>query len=148
MNITYDAIKSLIVSEEIEGQMIKLKFKAPNQEQPIESIAYVMPDQDEIMKKAMMQAGKSAATGMAVNTASNFLGSAIGGIGGAITSEVGSVAASQASSAAFNTDSLMKTDMTDAKKQAAIEQAFSHLAVYYKHDGTSWEFVPPTAPAA
>ncbi len=147
MEITYDSIKSLIVSEEIEGQMIKLKFKATNQDSPIETIAMVMPDQDEIMKKAMMQAGKSAATGMAVNTAGNLLGSAIGGIGGAITSQVGSAAASQASSAAFNSDSLMQTEMTDAKKQAAIVQAFGYLASYYKHNGSTWEFVQPTPPA-
>ena len=41
MEITYDSIKPLIFAEETDGPMIKLKFKAKNQDTPLETIAYV-----------------------------------------------------------------------------------------------------------
>ncbi|MEX1002887.1 MAG: hypothetical protein WDZ35_12290 [Crocinitomicaceae bacterium] len=147
MEITYEKIKSLIILEEPQpdGMMIKLKFKAENQETPIESVAVVTPDQNEIMKNAMKQAGKSAAISTGVNMAGNALGNAIGGVGGNAARSAGQMAGSAAASASMDPSKMMKTDMTDAKKQAAIVQAFSHLQTYYKWEGDKWHFVPPKA---
>lgn len=143
MELTYEAIKPIILSEEIDGQMIKLKFKANNQDAPLETMAYVAPDQDEIMKSVGKSVGKSVATNIAINSAASALGSAIGGIGGSIARSAGSVAANQASSSMMNTDDLTKTEVTDEKKQAAVVQAFSYLSMYYEHNGTEWEYVQP-----
>ena len=145
MEITYEKIKPLIISEEPQpdGMMIKLKFKAENQETPIESVAVVTPDQNEIMKNAMKQAGKSAAISAGTNMAANALGNAIGGVGGNIARSAGQVAGSAAASGSMDTSKMMKTEMTDEKKQAAIVQAFSHLQMYYKWDNGKWQFVPP-----
>ncbi|MBK7129977.1 MAG: hypothetical protein IPM74_17740 [Crocinitomicaceae bacterium] len=145
MEVTYEQLKPLIVSQEFEGQMVKLKFKAPNQEQPIESMAYVSLSQEEMMKEMNKQIAKSMATGMAVNTATGLLGSALGGVGGMVVNEAGSIASSQASSAAFNTDKLMKAEMTDERVQTAIVQAFNALKPYYKFENGVWEFIPPKA---
>ena len=145
MEITYDSIKPLIISEEAEGPMIKLKFKASNQESPLETVAYVATDQNEIMANLTMQIGKSVATNVAINAGSSMLGNAIGGIGGSLTKAAGSVAASEASAGMMNTGSMMNTEITEEKKQAAIVQAFTYLATYYKHNGTEWEYVQPGA---
>ena len=143
MEITYDNIKSLIVSQEEDGMMIKLKFKAENQDTPMETLAVVMPDQDEIMKNAMKQAGKGAAISAGTNMAASALGSAIGGVGASIARSAGQVAGSAAASKSMNMDKIMNTDMTDEKKQTAIVTAFSHLQMYYKWDGTKWNYEVP-----
>jgi hypothetical protein len=143
MEITYASIKPLIVSEEIDGMMIKLKFQAEGQETPLETVAVVTPDQEEIMRKAMMQAGKAAAINTGASMASSALGNAIGGIGGSIASTAGSMAGSHLASQSMNMDSIMQTDMTDEKKQAAIVQAFSYFQMYYAWDGAQWKYKVP-----
>lgn len=145
MEITYASIKSLIVSEEIEGNMIKLKFQAAGQQSPLETVAVVMPDQSEIMAKAMKQAAVSAAANTGVNMASSALGNFIGGIGGSVARTAGSMAGSAAVSASMNNDDLLHTEMTDEKREAAIVQAFSYFQVYYSWDGAQWKYAPPTA---
>lgn len=145
MEITYASIQPLIVSEEIDGMMIKLKFQAAGQETPLETVAVVTPDQDEIMKKAMMQAGKSAAISTGASMASSALGNAIGGFAGSLVNTAGSMAGSHAASQSMNTESMMQTDMTDEKKQAAIVQAFSYFQVYYTWDGGKWVYKAPGA---
>ncbi len=145
MEITYENIKSLIVSQENEGMMIKLKFQAEGQETPLETVAVVMPDQDEMMKNAMKQAGKAAAVGTGINMASNALSGVIGGAAGQATRMAGSAAASAASSKAMNVDKIMQTEVTDEKTQQAIVTAFGHLSMYYKWEGGKWVYQTPTA---
>lgn len=143
MEITYASIKPLIVSEEIDGIMIKLKFQAEGQETPLETVAVVTPDQAEMMRNAMMQAGKSAAINTGASMASSMLGNAIGGLGGSIASTAGSMAGSHVASQSMNMDSIMQTDMSDEKKQAAIVQAFSYFQMYYTWDGAKWQYKVP-----
>lgn len=145
MEITYENIKSLIVSQEEDGMMIKLKFQAQGQETPLETVAVVTPDQDEILKNAMKQAGKAAVVGTGVNLASNALSGMIGGAAGQATRMAGSAAASAASSKAMNVDKIMKTDMTDEKTQQAIVTAFGHLSMYYKWENGKWVYTTPMA---
>jgi hypothetical protein len=145
MELTYESIESIIVSEEVEGMMIKLKFQAEGQDTPMETVAVVTPDQSEIMANAMKQAGKSAATNIGINMASSALGSAIGGIGGSIARTAGSVAGSAAAANSMDTEKMMQTDMTDEKRKAAIVQAFSYLQSYYKWDGSKWKYELPGA---
>ena len=144
MDITYDQLKPLIISEEVDGMMIKLKLKAENQETPMETVAVLMPDQDEIMKNAMKQAGKSAAINMGTNAASNAIGGMIGGIGSSIASAAGKELGSQAASSSMDPEKLMKTNITEQKKQDAILQAFSHLQSYYELRDGKWFFRQPS----
>lgn len=145
MEITYESIKPIIVSEEVDGMMIKLKFQAEGQDTPLETVAVVTPDQSEIMAKAMKQAGKSAAINTGASMASSALGNMIGGVGGSIARTAGSMAGSHAASKSMDTESMMQTDMTDEKKQSAIVQAFSYFQVYYKWDGSKWVYEVPGA---
>ncbi|MBK9191022.1 MAG: hypothetical protein IPM77_05605 [Crocinitomicaceae bacterium] len=50
METTFENIKSLIVSEVWEGNQVKVKFKASNQNDPIETMGIAMPTQEEIKK--------------------------------------------------------------------------------------------------
>lgn len=145
MEPTFENIKPLIISAEEDGMMIKLKLKAENQDTPLETIAVVVPDQDEIMKNAMKQAGKAAAINTGINMAGNAIGSAIGGIGGQVAREASQVAGSAASSNSMNMDKIIGTDMTDEKKQAAIVTAFGHLSMYYQWQTDKWIYVTPGA---
>lgn len=140
MEPTWENIQPLIVSAEEDGMMIKLKFKASNQETPFETMAAVVPDQDEIMKNAMKQVGKSAAISTGANLAGSALGNAIGGLAGDITKSAASQAGSAAASASFDTNKLMQGNVTDSKKQAAIVQAFGHFQTYYKWENDQWMF--------
>lgn len=143
MEFTYEQVKKLIISEEVEGTMIKLKLKASNQETPIETVAVVTPDPEEIKKKAMKQAGKSMVAGAGINMASNAVGNAIGGLGGQLAKSAGNVASSKAASGMMNMDNLLQVEMNDENKQKAILTAFSHLKVYYEWNGSDWTYNPP-----
>ena len=145
MEITYENIKALIVSQEQDGMMIKLKFQAEGQETPLETVAVVTPDQDEIMKNAMKQAGKAAAVNTGINMASGAIGGLIGGVGGQAARAAGSMAGSAASSKAMNMDKIMSTEVTDEKTQAAIVTAFGHLSMYYKWENEKWVYSVPKA---
>jgi hypothetical protein len=144
MELTYENIKSLIVSQEEDGMMIKLKFKAENQDTPLETVAVVTPNQDEIMKNAMKQAGKGAALSAGTNMAAGALGNMIGGVGGDLTRAAGSVAGSAAAQSQMGMNKIMGNS-TDEQKQAAIVQAFSYFQMYYEWDGIKWKYVTPGA---
>lgn len=144
MEITYESIKSLIVSQEVDGMMIKLKFQAEGQDTPLETMAVMTPDQSEITRNAMKQVGKSAATNIGINMASSALGNAIGGLGGSIARTAGNVAGRAAAQSSMDPSKMMQTEATEEKQQKAIVEAFKHLSMYYKWDGARWKYEIPT----
>lgn len=141
MEATFESIKSILVSEEWEGNQVKVKFKAANQADPIESMGVAMPSQEEIQKRIAAEMAKSVASGMAVGVASNALGS-LTGIGGA-----GSAISSAASSAGIgyqmDPNKLMHVDLTDEVKQQTILNAFKGLAMFYEFENNQWNYKPP-----
>lgn len=142
MEPTFESIKSILVSEVWEGNQVKLKFKASNQADPIETMGVAMPSPEEIQKRAMMGAAKSAATGMAVSAGANALGN-LAGVGG-----MGSIASSAASSAGLgqmDVNSLMHVDLTDEVKQRTIMNAFAGLSMYYQFENNQWVYKTPGA---
>lgn len=142
MEIKFDDIKNLIVSETWEGNQVKVKFKASNQQEAIETMGVAMPSAEEIQKRAMMQAAKSAGTNMAISASANALGNLAG------VSGMGSVASSAASSMGvgqMNMDSLMHVDLTDDVKQNTILNAFRGLQMYYVFENGSWVYKQPGA---
>jgi hypothetical protein len=141
METTYEQIRPLIVSETWEGNQVKLKFKAPNQEQPIETIGIAMPDQEEMMKKIMAEVAKSTASSMAINSAASGL-SNLAGMG-----NLGGVAGNMANQAGLgyqmDPTKFMEVELTDEVKQRAILTAFSGLQIYYELKDNSWSFKQP-----
>jgi hypothetical protein len=152
MEITYASIQPLIVSEQADGMMIKLKFKAPGQETAVDAVAVITPDQKEIMNNTMKQAGKSAAVSGGVSILGRFLRmftGKIGGVGGMVANEA-SYAATNVTSTAINqkmraSNDPMKTEITPAKREAAIVAAFSQLSMYYTWENGAWKYSPPGA---
>lgn len=137
MEPTFESIKSLLVGETWEGNQVKVKFKASNQQEPIETMGIAMPSAEEIQKRAMAGAAKSAGISTAINTSGNALGNLVG-ING-----LGSVAGSVAGSAGIgqmNTEDLMKVDLTDEVKQQTILNAFMGLAMYYQFENGVWVY--------
>jgi hypothetical protein len=145
MNYTYKDIEPLIVSREVEGTMIKLKFQAPNQNEPIDSMAVVTPSQEEIMAKVKKQTAKTMAVSAGAGVAGSVLGSMIGGVAGSAVSSGASMAGSAASSQMMNSDDLMAVDMTEEKMQEAIVNAFAGMSPYYSLNNGVWEFTAPSA---
>lgn len=143
MEPTFESIKSLLVSEVWEGNQVKVKFKAANQNDPIESMGIAMPSQEEIQKRLAAEMAKTMASGAAVGVASNALGS-LTGIGGA-----GSAISSAASSAGvgyqMDPNKLMHVDLTDEVKQQTILNAFKGLAMYYVLENNQWTYKAPVA---
>jgi len=142
METTFENIKSLIVGEVWEGNQVKVKFKAANQNDPIETMGIAMPTQEEIQKRAMAEAAKSAASGMAINAGANALGSLTGVSG--LGSAAGSVASNAGLGYQMNTDNLMHVDLTDEVKQRTILNAFSGLSMYYQFENGQWVYKAPT----
>lgn len=141
MEVKYESIKSLIVSEAWEGNQVKVKFKATNQTDPIETMGIAMPSPEEIQKRAMMGAAKAAGTGMAISAGGNALGNLVGvsGLGSAANS-----AASAAGVGQMDVNSLMYVELTDEVKQRTITNAFAGLAMYYQFENNQWVYKAPT----
>lgn len=135
MEITFNSIKPLIESEVWEGNQVKLKFKASNQSEAIETIGMAMPDQDEIMKKVMAEMAKSAAANMAINAVTSGIGNLTntGNLLGGIASQAGL-------GHQIDTQKLMQVELTDEIKQKTIVNAFTALQAYYEFNNGSWSF--------
>ena len=142
MEITYENIKPLIVSEEDDGMMIKIKFQAEGQATPLETIAVVTPDIDEIKKNAMKAAAVSTGASMGLNAATSALGRVLGGIGGTLARRAGRVASSAVAANAMNPSKLMNSG-DPAKREAAIVLAFTAFAPYYRWENDKWIYQTP-----
>ena len=135
MEITYESIKSLIKKEElVAGNQIHLEFCAKNQDNPIPTVAIIMADPNEMKKNIAKQMAKNTAKNVAINQ----IGGLIGGIGGKLFKTAGKKVANK------NQDpmAMMKTDITQEKKEKAIVDAFKNLISMYKfNEQTSeWEY--------
>ena len=139
MEKNFENIRPLIVSQEQDGMMIKLKFKASNQDTPIESVAVITPNQSETMKSAMKEAGKSAG----VNMLKRMLRNLIGGTAGRMVSDAGSALANAAASSSESNEKMIQTNITEEKKQEAILQAFEHVPMYYSWENGRWTYKVP-----
>ena len=135
MEITYANIKSLIRKETVVGgNQIQLEFQANNQAAPLATVAVIIPDQKEIKKNVAKQAVKGAVKSTLINQLFNLIG--IRGIGRSVARTV--------TDNSFNkqTSSMMKTEITQEKKEKTIVEAFKPFATMYKfNDQTSeWEY--------
>ncbi len=140
MELTYELIKPLIVKEEPgENNMIKLFFHTEGMEKPIETVAVVVPDQDQLMKNAMKMAGMAAGASMATSALANMAGGALGSMGSQAVNMAGSAMASQMMG---NPADLLKGSGSEAERQAAIVNAFRGVAQFFEYDeaGKKWRY--------
>ena len=127
-DITYEQIKPLIVKEQPgENGMIHLEFQAEGMAAPIQTIAVIVPDQNELIKNAMLMAGKAAAANAAVSGLAGMLGGTLGSVVGQAGSHVSGAVAG-------NTGDLLKTNASDEQKQQAIVNAFKGLQSLFRYD--------------
>jgi len=149
MEITYDSIKTLIVSERVDGQNVHAEFKAPGQDKPIAGMSVVMPDQSEIMKNVGKSAVKSGVKSGIISSISRFLGGLIGGTAGSITSSAASQVGHAATTNPNAGQDMMKTVVTPEKQQKAVVEAFKSVQSFFKYNEETkqWEAVSFGQPA-
>ncbi len=143
MEITYESIKTLIVSERVDGQNVHAEFKAPGQESPIAGMAVVMPEQSEIVANVGKNAVKSGVKSGLIGAISNFFGSLVGGTAGSITSSATSQMAHAATNNPNAGQDMMKTKVTPEKQQKAVVEAFKTVQTFFKYNEETkqWEAV-------
>lgn len=149
MEITYDSIKTLIVSEKVDGQNVHVEFKAPGQETPIAGMSVVMPEQSEMVKNVGKTAVKQGVKSGIISTISRFLGGLIGGTAGSITSSATSQMAHAATTNPNAGQDIMKTEVTPEKQQKAVVEAFKSVQSFFKfnEETKQWEAVSFGQPA-
>lgn len=136
MEPTYESIKSLIVKEEWNDNMVSLEFKASNQDQPLQTMGVAMPNQEDMMKKMTGEIAKSAASNMAISSAGNALGN-LAGIPG-MGSALGSAANQMGVGYQMDANKLMQVDLTDEVKQQTVLNAFKTLIGFYEYSNNEW----------
>lgn len=141
MEITFESIKSLIVEETWNNNMVTLKFKASNQETPMETMGVAMPNQDDIMKKMTGEIAKSMASNIAINAGANALGN-LAGVAGA-GAMIGSAANQAGLGYQMDTSKLMQTEVTEEVRQQTIVNAFKNFAAFYTFENNVWLFKNP-----
>lgn len=142
MEPTFESIKAMIVHEVWTGNQVSIKFKATNQDQPLETMGFAMQDQAALNKKIMAEAGKTAASGMAVGIGANMLGG-LTGVPGA-GSAIGSVANSAGLGYQMDANKLMQVDVTEDVRQQTILTAFKNLTMFYHFENGVWVYKQPT----
>ncbi len=123
------------MSETLEGNQVKLSFKAKNQGTPFETVGVFVPDQNEIMKSVAKQAVKTTI----ITRVARAIGNLFGGTG-RLVSDV----AVQASSVAMSSQPLT-TKITPEKQQKVVVDAFAPFQTYYKFntETNEWEYIQP-----
>ncbi len=151
MEYKYDEIKPLVVSEEFDGQMMKVSFKSADGNAPVQAVAALTPDQKDLVKNAGKQAVKTGFIYGIINAVSRMVGGAAGGgVGGSVarsaTSSMGHAAASK------HTDSsnLTKVKDTPENRQKGVVEAFKTVANMYEYDDVAktWKAKKIEAPTA
>lgn len=140
MELSYAKIKPLILSEVIEGNQIKLKFKAENQDVPIESIAMVMPSQDKMMKNVAKQGAKTAVKSAGIRAVFSAIGGLFGGLFGSAASIAGSAVSSAATQNDMTGEKLMTVEVTPEAKEEAVVNCFRNLQNMYKWENDKWVY--------
>ncbi len=141
MELTYEKIKSLIKKEELQaGNQIHLEFCADNQQDPISTVAVIIPDQTEMKKNMTKQVVKETVKSTLITQLLNLIG--IRGVGRSLArSATDKIAGKQDMSSG-----MMKTEITEEKKQKAIVDAFKPFASMYQFNeqNSEWEYISPS----
>lgn len=135
MEITYKMIKPLIKKEElINGNQINLEFCANNQKVATQTVALIIAEQGEITKNATKQVVKGAVKSTLISQVLNLIG-----LGGIERSMVKSTA-NGISNKNQDSTGMLKTEITQEKKEKAIVDAFKNLMAMYKYNEEKFEW--------
>ncbi len=148
MEVNYEKIKPIIVSETLEGTQMKVKFKAQGQDDAIESVGMMIADQEQMMKGMKKTVVKSAATNIVFATISRFTRSLFGGIGGYAAGSAVDAAGGMAASKVADPNKMMQVEDTPENRQKAVLIAFQSVSSLYEWDATAniWKFKAPEIP--
>lgn len=141
MEPNFENVKSLLESETVEGNLLKCKFKAPNQEQPIEAVYAFEPDTKDVVKDA----GKKAVKRSLFSSVMRIFGSAAGSaVGGGIAGSATRSAVSSSGNAAYREHDKknqgVQINVTDDMKKEGVVNAFKSVQSFYEPDNNSWKF--------
>jgi hypothetical protein len=160
MSYSYEQIKSLIVSETVNGNQVSVKFKAPGMTDPIESVGVMMPGQGEMIKNVGKEAVKRSVVSSLISSVARLFGGAVSdaagsGIGASVAGTATSSAASSVGHAVADqkmgnsADSVMKVNVTPEKQQAAVVAAFQNVQQFFSYDESTntWKSAMATTPS-
>ena len=141
MEINYENVKPILESKELEGNMLKCKFKADNQDQPIDAFHTFAPQTKEVMKHA----GKNAAKqGIFSSILRLFGGAASSAVGGGTAGYVASSATRSAGSAAYESkqkpDTGVQVKVDENMEKEGIVKAFETVKDFYSFEDGTWKF--------
>lgn len=139
MEITYDNLKSILLSEKLEGNVLKCQFKAANQDTPVEAQFVFVPDEKDVMVNAGKQAVKRSFFSSIVSVFSGAASSAAGGgmAGGAVGSAV-SATSHGVYNAQEDPNALTKINITDEKRKQGVVNAFKNVQSMYIYENGTW----------
>ncbi len=148
MEIKYEHIKPIIVSETLEGSQMKVKFKALGQDEPIETVGMMLADQDEMMKSMKKNMVKQGAISIAISSIGTVLRNLIGGVGGSVASSAVSTAGSTVAMSANDPSKMMQAKDTPENRQKAVLSAFQSVQNFYEWDPNAnvWKYKTPEIP--
>lgn len=148
MEVNYEQIKPIIVSETLEGTQMKVKFKAQGQVDAIETIGMMMADQEQMMKGMKKTVVKSAATNVAFGVLGRFVRGLFGGIGGYAAGSAVNAAGGMAASKVADPNKMMQVEDTPENRQKAVLSAFQSVRNMYDWDADTkiWKFKTPEIP--
>lgn len=141
MEINYDNVEPILESKELEGNMLKCKFKAPNQDQPVEAFHTFVPQTKEVMKDAGKKAVKR---GVFSSILRMFGGAASSAVGGGTAGYVASSATRSAGSAAYESkqkpDTGVKVKVDENMEKEGVVKAFESVKSMYSFEEGAWKF--------
>jgi hypothetical protein len=148
MEVNYEKIKPIIVSETLEGTQMKVKFKAQGQDDAIESVGMMIADQEQMMKGMKKTVVKSAATNVAFGALGTFIRSMFGGVAGHAAGSAVNAAGGVAASKVADPNKMMQVEDTPENRQKAVLNAFQSVSSLYEWDATAniWKFKAPEIP--
>lgn len=135
METTYEAIKPLIVNEEIQDQFMVVQFQADGQDRHFEGRAVMPVATKKVVANAAAGAVKQGVIHQVLGFLGSFVGGAIGGKAGSIaasaTKEAGRAAVNQVDS---NKDLVSQVDDTPENRQTAAVEAFNTVSAFFEWD--------------
>lgn len=140
MDITYEVLKPILVSENIDGNVLKCVFKAANQTEPLEAQFVFTPDDRDLVANAGKQAVKRSFFSSIVSVFSGAASSAVGGAAGSAVGSAVSGTANTVYNAKEDPNAIQKVNITDEKKKQGVINAFKNIQSFYYFESGTWYY--------
>ena len=121
--------------------MLKCKFKATNQEEPLEAFHAFVPNTKEVMKDAGKKAVKSS---IFTSILRLFGGAASSAVGGGTAGYVASSTTTSVGNAAYQSkqkpDTGIKVEVDENMEREGVVKAFESVKNFYSFEDGAWKF--------